>query len=349
MLAPLSRGPNEHLIGLAGSRAEIGTPALVLDLDALDANIASLAVHARRHGYGVRPVAKVHKSVDIARRQIAAGGLGVCCATLAECEAMAAAGIPGVMLFTSVVTAPKLERLAALNAAAEGLIVVADDAANVEQLAAAGRRSGRPLQVLIDVEVGGRRTGIADPDRAVALARQVAEADGLAYAGVQGYVGDHQNTVDYDLRRARSRELLEPLVRVVERLAAADLAPRIVSGGGTGTHDFDHELGVLSELQAGTYALMDLNYRDAVLRRERAASVRACAVGADDRDQRGAARLRDHRRRGQGDRRDLRPRQPGHPRAERPRARPTRSWATTWGASSSRARATASRSATSSR
>jgi D-serine deaminase-like pyridoxal phosphate-dependent protein len=268
MLALLSRGPNESLIGRPGSRIELGTPSLVLDLDVLDANIASLAEHSRSHGYALRPVAKVHKSADIARRQIAAGGLGVCCATLAECEVMAEAGIPGVMLFTSVVSAPKLERLAALNARADGLIVVADDRANVAQLTAAARRSGRPLQVLVDVEVGGRRTGIADEGRAIALARLVAEADGLDYAGLQGYVGDHQNTVGYDERRARSRELLQPLVRVVERLHAEGLPPRIVSGGGTGTHDFDHELGVLTELQPGTYALMDVNYRDAVMRRD---------------------------------------------------------------------------------
>jgi D-serine deaminase-like pyridoxal phosphate-dependent protein len=262
----LSRGPNEALIGLPGSRSRLGTPALVLDLDVLDANIASLAEHARVHGYDVRPVAKVHKSVDIARRQIAAGGIGVCCATLAGCEAMVDAGIPGVMLFTSVVTSAKLERLVALNARAESLIVVADDPANVAQLDSVAGRSGCLLQVLVDVEVGGRRTGIADEDRIVALARRIADAANLEYAGVQGYVGDHQNTVDYDLRRARSRELLEPLVRVVQRLRAERLAPRIVSGGGTGTHDFDHELRVLTELQPGTYALMDVNYRDTHMR-----------------------------------------------------------------------------------
>jgi len=262
----LSRGPNEALIGLPGSRSRLGTPALVLDLDVLDANIASLAEHARVHRYDMRPVAKVHKSTDIARRQIAAGGIGVCCSTLAECEAMSEGGIPGVMLFTPLVTEAKLERLAVLNARAEGLIVVADDPANVAQLDAAAERSGRPLHVLVDIEVGGRRTGLADEDRIVALARQIADTANLEYAGVQGYVGDHQNTVAYDLRRARSSELLEPLVRIVGRLRAERLAPRIVSGGGTGTHDFDHELGVLTELQPGTYALMDVNYHDTEMR-----------------------------------------------------------------------------------
>ncbi len=260
-------GPNETLIGAPGSRHQLGTPALVLDLDALEANIASMAEHAQAHGYLLRPVAKIHKSVEVARRQVAAGGLGVCCATLAEAEVMADGGIPGVLLFTSVVTAPKLERLAALNARAEGLIVVADEPSNVVQLAQAARRSARSLQVLVDVEVGGGRTGTADEQQAVELARVITEADGLEYAGVQGYVGTHQNTVDYDARRRRSHELLQPLVRAVERLHAEGLAPRIVSGGGTGTHDFDHELGVLTEVQVGTYVFMDVNYRDVVMRR----------------------------------------------------------------------------------
>ena len=281
-----SRGPNETLIGTPGSRHALGTPALVLDLDAMEANIASMAEHARIHGYDVRPVAKIHKSVEVARRQMAAGGLGPCCATLAESEAMVDGALPGVMLFTSVVTPPKLERLASLNARAKGLIVVADEPSNVAQLAQAARRSGRSLQVLVDIEVGGRRTGIADEQRAIELARLVAEADGLDYAGVQGYAGHHQSTVDYDVRRTRSFELLQPLVRVVERLHEAGLPPRIVSGGGTGTHDFDHESGVLTEVQAGSYVFMDMNYQDVVMRRDDphpfrpALSVRGTVVSA---------------------------------------------------------------------
>ncbi len=282
----VSRGPNEQLIGRPGSSHEIGTPALVLDLDILDANIASLAAHATAHGYTVRAVAKIHKSVEIARRQVAAGSLGVCCATLREAEVMADAGIPGVVLFTQVVTQPKLARLAELNGRAEGLLVCTDSADNVAALEAVARASGRPLGVLVDVEVGGGRTGTADPTVAVALARQIADCDALRYAGVQGYVGNHQNTVDYDERRARSHELLRPLVEIVGQLTDADLAPAIVSGGGTGTHDFDHELAVLTEVQGGTYALMDVNYRDVVLRRDdphpfgAALAVRATVISA---------------------------------------------------------------------
>ena len=267
-MAEGTRGPNEKLIGKPGSRHELGTPVLVLDLDALEANIASMAEHARTHGYAVRPVAKIHKSIEVMRLQVAAGGLGPCCATLAESEVMADAGMSGVMLFTSVVTTPKLERLAALNARTQGLVVVADDPSNVMQLAQAGRQSGRPLEVLVDIHVGGSRTGIADEERAVDLARLVAETDGLEYAGLQGYVGGKMNTDDFEARRTLVHERLQPLVRVVERLHEEGLPPRIVSGGSTGTHDIDHELGVLTEVQAGTYVFMDMNYKGVALRRD---------------------------------------------------------------------------------
>jgi 3-hydroxy-D-aspartate aldolase len=266
-MATAERGPNEALIGVPGSRDLLETPALVLDLELMEANIASMAEYARSHGYQLRPVAKIHKSVEIARLQVAAGATGVACATLAECEAMTDGGVPGCLLFTSVVSAPKLARLAALNERAEGLTVVADDPGNLVQLARAGRESGRPLQVLVDVEVGGRRTGIAGEQRVLEFAKRVADTEGLAYAGVQAYVGDHQNTPDYDARRLRSHELLAPLVPLIERLKDAGLAPAIVSGGGTGTHDFDHELRVLTEFQVGSYIFMDVNYRDVVLRR----------------------------------------------------------------------------------
>ena len=103
-----------------------------------------------------------------------------------------------------------------------------DDPVNAAQLAEVARRSGRPLTVLVDVKVGGRRTGLADETQAVALAYLIAGSDGLEFGGLQGYVGDHQNTADYDRRRARSRELLQPLARLADRLHAGGLAPRVV-------------------------------------------------------------------------------------------------------------------------
>ncbi|MSP82117.1 MAG: DSD1 family PLP-dependent enzyme [Alphaproteobacteria bacterium] len=259
-------GPNQGLIGAKGSRIRLETPALVLDLDKLEHNIASLARHAKDHRYALRPVAKIHKSVEIARMQMAAGAIGQCCATLAEAEAMVAAEIPGVLLFTSVVSPAKVARVAALNARADGLLVAVDDAGNVDALAAAARKTGNRLKLLVDVEIGGGRTGLTGPDAIIALARRIAAADALEYAGLQAYDGSFQNTVDYDERRARAKAPLGALTALRQRLAAEGLAPAIVSGGGTGTHDFAGE--DFTEVQAGTYIFLDVNYLDARLRRD---------------------------------------------------------------------------------
>ena len=255
-------GPNAPLIGQRGSRGALSTPALVLDLDRLERNIAYLARYLGDAGHGLRPVAKIHKSVEVARRQIEAGALGVCCATLAEAEVMADAGIPGVLLFSQVVTEPKIARLAALNARADGLIVAVDEAGVVDRLAAAAREAGRALRMLVDLEVGGRRTGLTAVDSALALARHIAETEGARYAGVQGYNGSFQREPDFAARAAQQVRCTAPLAALRERLVAADLAPGIVSGGGTGTYAIDVAEGLFTECQAGSYVFMDVNYAD---------------------------------------------------------------------------------------
>ena len=256
------RGPNEPLIGRQGSRLALSTPALVLDLDRLERNIAYLANYLGREGHGVRPVAKIHKSVEVAKRQIAAGALGQCCATLAEAEVMADAGIPGVLLFSQVVTEPKIARLARLNARADGLLVAVDDAAVVDRFAQAAKAQGKPLRMLVDFEVGGRRTGLVSADDAVALARHIAGTKGAAYAGIQGYNGSFQREPDFAARRAEQERCTAPLVTLCEQLKAAGLAPEIVSGGGTGTYAIDAAAGLFTECQAGSYIFMDVNYAD---------------------------------------------------------------------------------------
>ena len=257
-----ARGPNESLIGQQGSRTALSTPALVLDLDRLERNIAYLATYLGEAGHGVRPVAKIHKSVEIAKRQIEAGALGQCCATLAEAEVMADAGIPGVLLFSPVVTGPKIARLAALNTRADGLLVAVDDAEVADRLAAAALAAGKPLRMLVDFEVGGRRTGLVAVDDALALARHIVETEGAVYAGVQGYNGSFQREPDWAARRAEQERCTAPLATLCERLAAAGLAPEIVSGGGTGTYAIDAAAGLFTECQAGSYVFMDVNYAD---------------------------------------------------------------------------------------
>jgi D-serine deaminase-like pyridoxal phosphate-dependent protein len=264
------RGPNANLIGVPGSRERLETPALVLDLDALEHNIANLAEHAVRNGYKLRPVAKVHKSVEIARRQMAAGAIGQCCATLAEAEIMVAAGIPGVFLFTSVATPGKIARLARLASEAKDFLLAVDDSDNVETIGEAARAAGATVRMLVDIEIGGRRTGLADVDAALALAERIARHDSLVYCGIQGYDGTLQSTVSFAERSALQARRAEIVSGVVDRLTRAGLPPEVVTGGGTGSHAIDAAQGVFTEVQAGSYIFLDANYADTDMRADEA-------------------------------------------------------------------------------
>jgi D-serine deaminase-like pyridoxal phosphate-dependent protein len=214
-------GPNAPLIGRPGSRAELMTPALVLDLDALERNIAGMAGFCRARGVALRPHAKTHKSLAIARKQLAAGALGISVATLGEAEVMVRGGIPGLLITSPVVTRAKIARLLALNAAAEGLMVVADDPGNVNALArAAGEAGGKPLQVAVALDLGGHRIGAADPGAALAVARRIAESEGLGFAGVHAYAGPLQHVEDYGARRRQAKAASAEVAGLVAGLVA---------------------------------------------------------------------------------------------------------------------------------
>jgi D-serine deaminase-like pyridoxal phosphate-dependent protein len=193
---------------------------------------------------------------------MAAGALGQACATLAEAEVMVDAGIPGVLLFSSVVSRAKLERLVALNARADGLLVAVDDAANIDAMAALNPPDAPALRLLVDCEVGGGRTGVADPQAAVALARRIAATGGVVYAGIQVYCGRIQQIAAHAERRAAAGVVAARAQAFAEALRTAGLPPAIVSGGGTGTHAIDAGFGVQTECQAGSYVFMDANYLD---------------------------------------------------------------------------------------
>ena len=253
---------HSHLIGRQGSRADLNTPALVLDIEALDRNIAAMATLAAGHGVALRPHAKTHKSVDIAKRQIAAGALGVCCAKIGEAEALTEGGVTGILI-TSPVAAPRaVDRLAALAARAEGLMAVVDHPAVAARLDAALAAAGARLGVLIDIDPGIARTGVASPEKAVELARALAALPHLDWRGVQFYCGAQQHIADYGERRAAIEERTAYLQAAIAALREAGFAPPIVSGGGTGTHRIDLDLGVFTELQVGSYVFMDKQYLD---------------------------------------------------------------------------------------
>ena len=241
-------------------RNDLPTPALILDRAALDRNIAAMADFAREQVVALRPHAKTHKSADIARRQIAAGAAGICCAKLAEAEALAEAGIANIHL-TSPVVAPKaIARLAALGGRI-ALSVVVDHPDNARALGA----DAPGLTVFIDVDPGSHRTGVTSAAAAVALARAIAATGNLRLGGVQYYCGSHQHIRSFAERRAAIVERTDYLRAVLAALRAAGFDVPIVTGGGTGTFAIDASLGVFTELQVGSYIFLDREYMDCEL------------------------------------------------------------------------------------
>lgn len=257
-----SSHPNAVHIGAPGGRLRLDTPALLLDLGSMERNIARMAAFVRSRGVALRPHVKTHKSIEIARRQVAAGAIGVSCATLGEAETMTAAGIPGVLITSPIVTAGKIDRLIALSGqtGADGVIVVVDHPRNVDDLAAAAAGLAHPLAVLVDYAAGYYRTGAADPAAVVALARQVARHPSLRLRGLQAYAGNIQHIDDREQRAAAAAAVRSSIRAVIEAAARDDIQFEIVTGAGTGSHDLDAQDAVFTELQAGSYVFLDGEY-----------------------------------------------------------------------------------------
>ena len=258
-------GPNEALIGIKGSRAELDTPALLIDLDAMERNIAAMAAHARAVGVSLRPHAKTHKSLRIARLQVEAGALGNCCATMGEAEVMVKGGIPGVHITSPQVTRTKIARLLALNAEDHrGLSVVVDDPGNLAAIDRAAREGGKQLDVIVDFYANHGRTGAASEADAIALAKSVAASPVLRMRGIQAYGGNLQHIASREERRGKTLEMLKRVRAIVEMLRAEGIPVPVVTGAGTGTFDLDPEARVFTELQVGSYLFMDVDYQRAL-------------------------------------------------------------------------------------
>jgi D-serine deaminase-like pyridoxal phosphate-dependent protein len=234
----------------------------VIDRAALRRNVAAMAAFAGERGIALRPHAKTHKSAAIGKRQIAAGAAGLCCAKLGEAEALAGEGIDSLHLTSPVVRPDAIVRLAALNARIGGLSMVAD---HPDMIAALDAAMTRPLSVFVDIDPGNFRTGVASPEAAVALAQAIAASTNLRFGGVQFYCGSQQNIASWNERREAIAVRSRILERVLAALAEAGIAVPVVTGGGTGSFAIDAELGLLTELQVGSYIFLDREYRDCEL------------------------------------------------------------------------------------
>lgn len=253
---------NEGLVGKPGSRNRLATPALVLDLDIFERNVAKMADHCKRNGLNLRAHAKTHKCVEIAKAQIAAGAIGQCCAKLGEAEQMGAGGIESIVITSPVVTAQGIARAMALNAKISDLMLTVDNPENATALAAAAKAAGKPLKVLVDLDPGLHRTGIAAGEPVLALGKQVHADEHLTLRGLQCYAGQVMHIEDFAERREKSLKAMTLLGETRDAFKAAGLPCDIVSGGGTGSFDIDPEAKVLTELQGGSYIFMDKQYND---------------------------------------------------------------------------------------
>jgi D-serine deaminase-like pyridoxal phosphate-dependent protein len=238
---------------------ELDTPALLVDLDALEQNIARMAAFFADKPASVRPHSKTHKCPQIAQRQLAAGAIGITCAKVSEAEVMAQAGVRDILVANQVTGAPKIDRLTDLAGGCD-LMVAVDDAANVRQLSTACQIKGVKLRVLVEVDVGMGRCGVQAGQPALDLARQVATAPGLRLEGLMGYEGHLVLVGDAAERARRVREAFEPLAETAALLEQDGLPVRIVSGGGSGTYDVTGTLPFITEVQVGSYVFMDRTY-----------------------------------------------------------------------------------------
>jgi len=256
---------NRHLIGVPGARSRLATPALIIDLDIFERNIEIMASHCRHQGLGLRPHAKTHKSIAIARAQIAAGALGICCAKLGEAEVMGSGGIESILITSPIVTAQAIGRVMALNRRISDLMLVVDNIENAQVLDAAARAEGHTLKVLVDLDPGLHRTGIAPGEPALMLGRYIHQSKGLVLCGIQSYAGQVMHIEDFAQRREKSHAAISLLGAMRDAFKAEGLPTDIITGGGTGSYNIDPEMKVLSELQGGSYIFMDRQYLDVAM------------------------------------------------------------------------------------
>ncbi|MCZ6552172.1 MAG: DSD1 family PLP-dependent enzyme [SAR324 cluster bacterium] len=238
---------------------EVDTPALLIDLDSFERNLRRLADAVEGTPVRLRPHAKTHKCPTIALKQMALGAVGVCCQKVGEAEAMVNGGVPNVLVSNEIVGASKVARLAALARHAE-VMVCADDPLHVEQLSEAAQAFSVELPVLVEVDVGAPRCGVAPGQPALELARRIEGAPGLRFGGLQAYQGAAQHLRPIAERKEAIQAAVHRVRECLELFERDGIPCERVSGAGTGTYPFERDSGVYTELQAGSYVFMDADY-----------------------------------------------------------------------------------------
>lgn len=241
--------------------ADIQTPCLILDLDALERNIKKMGDYAAAHGMRHRSHGKMHKSVDVQKLQESLGGaIGVCCQKVSEAEVFARGGIKDILVSNQVRDAAKIDRLARMPKLGATVTVCVDDVKNVADLSAAAVKQGTNLGVFVEIDCGAGRCGVKTTPEVLEIARAVASAPNLTFKGIQAYQGAMQHMDSYEDRKAKLDAAIAQVKDAVDALTAEGLKPEYVSGGGTGSYYFESNSGVYNELQCGSYAFMDADY-----------------------------------------------------------------------------------------
>ncbi|SLN21824.1 3-hydroxy-D-aspartate aldolase BhcC [Ruegeria meonggei] len=241
--------------------SEIQTPCLILDLDALERNIKKMGAYAKDHGMRHRVHGKMHKSVDVAKRQEELGGaVGVCCQKVSEAEVFARGGIKDILVSNQVRDPAKIDRLAQLPQFGARTIVCVDDIDNIADLSAAAVQHGTELEVFIEIDCGAGRCGVNSTSAVIEIAKAVQAAPNLKFSGIQAYQGAMQHLDTYEAREEKLNVAIAMVKDAVDGLKAEGIDCDLVSGGGTGSYYFESNSGVYNELQCGSYAFMDADY-----------------------------------------------------------------------------------------
>ncbi len=241
--------------------ADIQTPCLVLDLDALERNITKMGKFAKEMGVRHRVHGKMHKSVDVALLQERLGGsVGVCCQKVSEAEVFARGGIKDVLVSNQVTQPAKIDRLARLPKLGARTICCVDDMDNIPNLSAAAVKHGTQIECLVEIDCGAGRCGVTTTPKVVELAKAIDAAEGLKFAGLQAYQGAMQHLDSYEERKGKTDIAIAMVRDAIAALKGEGLDCDIVGGGGTGSYYFEGGSGVFNELQCGSYAFMDADY-----------------------------------------------------------------------------------------
>lgn len=241
------------------TKNNLDTPCLIIDKNALEFNLNVMRQHSRNHQVNIRPHVKTHKCSTLAKLQIEYGAIGISAAKVSEAEVLIDNGINNILITSPIVAKNKIARLASCIIKAPETILVVDNEKNLYDLNEAGHAIQSRINILIDLDAGIGRTGIP-PDNALAFARKIQQFKWLNLMGIQCYAGNLQHITSFEERKKRSLQIMDSASHVVEQFKRANLPCSILTGTGTGTYDIDIEASEVTEIQPGSYTVMDVEY-----------------------------------------------------------------------------------------